>query len=67
MTTKHSTLIRLSAARRAYDAAAEACPHWDYENNSDGCCFDCCLALDRAKVELKHARHAHHATERSAA
>lgn len=39
MTTKHSPLIKLHAARRARDAHSEVCTSWDYE--SDGGCDEC--------------------------
>lgn len=52
--SKHTPLIRLDAARRAYNAAQEACPHWDYE--SDGSGHDCCVALEKTQRELSAAR-----------
>ena len=52
---KHTPTIRLSAAKRAYVQAQEACPHWDYESDGDGA-HDCCEALRAAQDELRLAR-----------
>lgn len=56
MSTSHTPLIRLQAAKRNYEFAAEACPHWDYE--TEGAEHDCCIALIDAHLELKLARRA---------
>jgi hypothetical protein len=52
--TKHTPAIRLSAARRAYESALEACPHWDYETGhaEHGCCHE----LEEMRRELALAR-----------
>lgn len=52
---KHSPLIRLDNAKRAYHAAQRECAHWDYESDGDGQ-HDCCVALAEAKDELRKAR-----------
>lgn len=62
MTTKHSPLIRLHAARAAYNAAMSACPHWDMESDSDAC-HGCCDDLYTAQRELMAARKAAKAAE----
>jgi hypothetical protein len=59
MNTKHSPLIRLQAARRAYEAAQGACAHWDMSgtagaDEAHGCCHD----LYDAQRELSAARKA---------
>jgi hypothetical protein len=52
--SKHMPLIRLQAARRAYQVAQEACPHWDYESGSAA--WACCYDVRDAWQELKRAR-----------
>jgi hypothetical protein len=57
---KHSPLIRLHAAKRAYDTALSNCAHWDYEHDEEprsNC--DCCTALRCANTELANARMAY--------
>lgn len=56
VTTQHTPLIRLQAARRAYEAAQSACVHWDYEH--DGADHGCCVELDQAQRELLAAKRA---------
>lgn len=48
---KLSHASQLHNARIARRQAAERCPHWDYESDSDAG-MDCCRELDRAEVEL---------------
>lgn len=55
---KHSPLIRLQAARIAYDLAQEQCPHWDYDANPAPCLDTCCWALMDASQELRQAKRA---------
>ena len=57
MTTKHSPLIRLQAARRDLDAARELCMHWDFEDDGAAGC-ECCYRVDDAKRELRAAKKA---------
>jgi hypothetical protein len=56
MTTKHTPIIRLQAARYAYSLAQEACAHWDME--SEGGNHECCYRMDDAKRELRLAKRA---------
>lgn len=58
MNTKHSPLIRLQAARRAYDSALSNCAHWDYESDEHGADHPCCHELESARVELDRAKKA---------
>ena len=54
--TKHTPLMRLQTAKRCLDAAREACPHWDYEQDSscDGpCCVDVRLAARGVRLARK--------------
>ena len=53
MTAKQTALIRYQAASRAYELAAEACPHWDYDGDGSG--FTCCDALQDAIREKRNA------------
>ena len=48
-----SPLSALDNARRAYKAAEQECPHWDYE--SDGAYGDCCSALADARQTYRAA------------
>lgn len=50
-------LIRLQAAQRHYEAAQAACPHWDFEDGTEGG-YGCCHELDDAQRELSAARKA---------
>lgn len=52
---KHSPQIALAAARRELDAAREACPHWDFESETDGCHAECCYRVDAAKRAVRAA------------
>lgn len=51
-TTVHTPLIRLQAARRAYDMACEACPHSGDHHGE----FMCCRELTDAQREFTAAR-----------
>lgn len=55
---------KLEQARAAYakaerdaNAAYEACPHWDYENQN-GNDYDCCVAVHVARDACRKARRA---------
>lgn len=52
----HTPVIRLIAARRAYEAAQAACVHWDFE--SDGSDHECCREMEDAARGLSLARKA---------
>lgn len=53
--TKHSPEIKLAAAKRELDAAFDACPHWDFEDD-EPCHAECCYRLDDARRAVRKAR-----------
>ena len=54
--TTHTPAIALASARRAYDAALQECPHWDYDTSEH--VAECCARLARALDTLRAARRA---------
>ena len=58
LTTKHSPFIRRDAARRAYNAAEAACPHWSFEGFDANEEHECCREMFDAQRELSLARRA---------
>lgn len=63
--SNHTPLIRLQAARSAFQAATECCNHWDYEGSEDGLDYDCCRSMRAAQLEVKRARAAYAKAEQS--
>ena len=57
MSPKHTPQIALANARRAYEAAQESCPHWDFESNGMPV-GECCYHVDETRRALRKARKA---------
>ena len=62
-TTRKPSLDDVRTARRAYDAAQQDCPHWDYE--SDGCdtFAACCQVLNETRATYKRTFRRYMASE----